>query len=70
MTDAGREKGIFYRNMFFLALPIILQDFVSASVNLAGNFFMGNLGLYQVTAVTLANQLFLVASRLSGQACP
>jgi len=64
MTPKGYDRAYFYKTLLLLALPIILQDVVSASVGLAGNFFMGSLGLYEINAVSLANQLFFLYSLL------
>lgn len=48
----GKE---FYRNILFLALPIILQNLVTTSLGLIDTFMVGVLGEVPLAAVNLAN---------------
>ncbi len=50
-----RQGKGFYRNLFALALPIILQNLITESLALADTFMVGALGEAQLAAVTLAN---------------
>ncbi len=50
----------FYRRMFFLAIPIILQEMVNSAINLLDTFMIGKLGLAEYTSVGLANQMFFL----------
>ena len=49
-----REKG-FYRNVFSLAAPIVLQNLVTSTLALADTFMVGLLGEVPMAGVTLAN---------------
>ena len=46
----------FYRSLFSLALPIVLQNFISFAVNFADNLMVGRLGDTAVSAVYMGNQ--------------
>ncbi len=45
----------FYRNMFLLALPIILQNLIMTSLGMVDTFMVGLLGEASMAAVTVAN---------------
>lgn len=55
MFSYMRQGKEFYRNMFRLALPIILQNLITESLALADTFMVGRLGEAPLAAVTLAN---------------
>ena len=46
----------FYKSLFSLALPIVLQNFISFAVNFADNLMVGRLGDTAVSAVYMGNQ--------------
>ncbi len=48
------------RRLFTIALPIMLQQFLSSSLNLVGGLMIGQLGETAVAAVGLSNQVFFV----------
>ena len=50
-----RQGRGFYRGLFALALPIILQNLITESLALADTFMVGALGEAQLAGVTLAN---------------
>lgn len=50
----------FIKTLFLLAIPIILQNLVGASVNLLDNVMIGNLGESQIAATGIANQYYLI----------
>lgn len=52
----------FVRNLFIIALPIILQDFLSSFVNMLDTVMVGQLGAVDIAAVGLGNQLFFIMS--------
>ncbi len=57
----------FYRTLFQIALPIILQNFMSASLNLVDVAMLGQMGETTVAAAGLANQIsFLLTFVLFG----
>lgn len=54
---ADRE---FYKTFFRLAIPITIQYFFSASLNLIDNIMVGQLGAAELAAVGLANQVYFL----------
>lgn len=52
----GRD---FYRQMLKLALPIVLQNFISTFLNMIDTVMVGKLGETEIAAVGIANQYFL-----------
>jgi putative MATE family efflux protein len=50
----------YYRQLFRFALPIALQNFISASLNMVALIFIGQLGEESVAAVGLANQIWFL----------
>lgn len=52
----------FIRNLFLIAFPIILQDFLSSFVNMLDTVMVGQLGAVDIAAVGLGNQLFFIMS--------
>lgn len=49
----------FYRQMLKLALPIVLQNFISSFLNMIDTVMVGKLGETEIAAVGIANQYFL-----------
>lgn len=55
-----RERG-FYKRLFLLALPLILQNLITTSLGFVDTFMVGLLGNNELSAVTAANSpIFLV----------
>lgn len=55
-----RERG-FYKRMWLLALPLILQNLITTSLGFVDTFMVGLLGQSELSAVTAANSpIFLV----------
>ncbi len=52
----------FYSKFLTIAIPVTLQQFLSASLNLTNNILVGQLGDASVTAVGLANQVYFIFS--------
>lgn len=50
----------FIKSLFVIALPIILQNFLSSFVNMLDTVMVGQLGSVEIAAVGLANQIFFV----------
>ncbi len=61
----NRKNKIFYTKLIFIALPIVLQEFLNSSVNMMDTFMIGRLGEQPVAAVGLANQIFFLFNLLS-----
>lgn len=50
----------FYRSAFAVALPIMLQNFITNLVNMLDNVMVGSLGTEQVSGVAIINQLIFI----------
>lgn len=50
----------FIKNLLILAIPVILQNLVSASLNLLDNVMIGHLGVSEIASVGLSNQYYLI----------
>lgn len=50
----------FYKALFFLTLPIALQNLIALGMNLTDTVMLGSLGEKQISASALANQPFFV----------
>lgn len=50
----------FYKMVMIIALPIILQNFVTNLVNMIDNLMVGSLGTEEMSAVSIVNQLIFV----------
>ena len=65
MTMPARFKSVFFdknflTTLFTIALPIMLQNFLSAFVNILDTVMIGKLGTIELAAVGLGNQLFFL----------
>jgi putative MATE family efflux protein len=54
-------KKMIYKQLFFLALPMILQQFVTIAINFTDSVMVGRLGIYDIAAVGFANKIFFIA---------
>jgi len=54
----------FYRSLFALAIPIMLQNLVNAMVNMLSIIMIGRLGTVEIAAVGLGNQIFFLYNLL------
>lgn len=50
----------FYKKVYTVAIPIILQQFITAVVQLIDNIMVGNLGEVAISSVATVNQIFFV----------
>ena len=50
----------FYKMLFIIVIPIVLQQFITQFVSLLDNLMIGQLGDSEMTGVSLANQLLFV----------
>lgn len=62
-VDSNRDK--FYKTLLTLAIPIILQNFLTSSLNMVDNLMIGSLGEEAIAAVGQANQLFFLFNLMS-----
>jgi len=56
------KSSKFYRHLFFLTLPIILQNLVTTSLNLLDTLMIGKIGEVPLAAVGIANQYYFLFS--------
>lgn len=54
----------FYKKLSIIAIPIMIQYFISTSVNLMDSFMIGKLGDNSVAALGIANQYFFIFNLL------
>ncbi|KAJ51988.1 putative MATE family efflux protein [Clostridium tetanomorphum] len=54
----------FFRTLFKLALPIIIQNFIASFLNMIDTIMVGRLGEAQIASVGIANQYFLLFNLL------
>ena len=59
MKDMIKDKP-FLKMLFVLAIPIVIQNLISSSLNMIDTLMIGRLGEGEIAAVGLANQLFLL----------
>lgn len=50
----------FIKSLVILAIPIILQNLITASLNLLDNIMIGHLGVSEIASIGLANQYYLI----------
>jgi len=58
----GAEDKKFYKRLMFLALPIVVQEFLNAFVVIVNTVLLGALGVSEIAAVGLGGQLFFLFS--------
>jgi putative MATE family efflux protein len=54
----------FYKNLFNVAIPIMLQNLVNAFVNMVDTVMIGRLGTVEIAAVGLGNSVFFLFSMI------
>lgn len=60
ITGFFKEDKGFIRSLLHLSVPIIFQEMLNSSVNMADTVMVGQLGVNEITAVGLANQIFFL----------
>ena len=50
----------FYRSVFFLLIPIVIQQFITSFVSLLDNVMVGSLGTEAISAASIANSVLMV----------
>ncbi|GHU57784.1 MATE family efflux transporter [Spirochaetia bacterium] len=59
LSSLFKDKG-FYRGLFTLAVPIMLQNLINSFVNVLDTVMIGRLGTVEIAAVGLGNQFFFL----------
>ena len=54
----------FIKKVIILALPIVIQNFISSSLNIIDTMMIGKLGESEIAAVGIANQYFFMLNIL------
>lgn len=60
MNKALKLDRLFIKTLMMLAVPIILQSLVTASLNLLDNLMIGSLGENEIAAVGISNQFYML----------
>lgn len=60
MFSCMKQGRAFYRQVFALTLPLVLQNLITSSLGMADTFMVGLLGTVELAGVTLANIPFFV----------
>ncbi|MGL4731842.1 MAG: MATE family efflux transporter [Clostridium sp.] len=58
------SDGRFYKKMLAIAIPVMIQNLISSSLNMVDTIMIGRLGEAQIAAVGLANQFYFLFSLL------
>ncbi len=59
MTISGLfNDKYFYKNLFTIAVPIIIQNFINSLVNMMDTVMIGRIGTVEIAAVGVGNQIF------------
>lgn len=56
----SKENKIFLSKVFLISLPVIFQELINSSINIADTMMIGSLGETAITAVALGNQVFFI----------
>lgn len=59
-----RSQSIFYSTLLKLAIPIIIQNLITSSVNMIDTVMIGKIGEVEIAAVGIANQYFFLFNLL------
>ncbi|MGL5098453.1 MAG: MATE family efflux transporter, partial [Fusobacteriaceae bacterium] len=57
-----KNEGEFYRNLFFVTVPIVLQSFIASSINMLDTLMIGKVGEVELASVGIANQFYFLFS--------
>lgn len=60
MTKALRENYPYYKRMLTIAVPIMIQNGVTNFVSMLDNIMVGRVGTFEMTGVSIVNQLLFV----------
>jgi len=58
------DDKIFYKGLFMIGLPIMLQNLFNSLVNMASIVMIGKLGTVEIAAVGLGNQVFFLLNMI------
>ena len=52
----------FYRRLFIIALPIVIQNLITSSLNMLDTMMIGKVGELELASVGIANQYYFLYS--------
>ncbi|MEG2108787.1 MAG: MATE family efflux transporter, partial [Clostridium sp.] len=64
MTKIFKMDKAFYKKALVIALPIVIQNFITSSLNIVDTMMIGKLGENEIAAVGIANQYFFLLNIL------
>ncbi|MEG1004640.1 MAG: MATE family efflux transporter [Clostridium sp.] len=64
MTRIFKMDKAFYKKALVIALPIVIQNFITSSLNIVDTMMIGKLGENEIAAVGIANQYFFLLNIL------
>ncbi|AFS79832.1 multidrug resistance protein [Gottschalkia acidurici 9a] len=50
----------YYRTLFYIAVPVVIQNLIASSINMLDTLMVGRLGEAQIASVGISNQIFLL----------
>ena len=63
---SNKEKNkYFYRHLFIIALPIVIQNLITSSLNMIDTMMIGKVGELELASVGIANQYYFLYSLLA-----
>ena len=65
MSNNNKFLSGFYKTLFSIAIPIILQNLIQTFVNMLDTIMVGRLGATEIAAVGLGNQIFFMLSMVT-----
>ena len=63
------DDKLFYKSLFAIAIPIMLQNLMSAAVNMIGTVMIGQLGTVEIAAVGLGTQVYFILNMILFGVC-
>jgi len=54
------EDKVFYKTLFKIAMPIVIQNFIASFLNMVDTVMIGRVGEIEIAAVGIANQYFFL----------
>lgn len=60
LQGASSRAPTFYNTLLMLALPIIIQNLITSSINMVDTVMIGKIGEFEIAAVGIANQYFFL----------
>ena len=58
------KQSIFYNTLLKLAIPIVIQNLITSSINMVDTIMIGKIGEIEIAAVGIANQYFFLFNLL------